>query len=101
MDRQQEYGYIIKYVEENKLNPISHLFETETKGLPSDDWKFNELYHLKSLWTAYCLHNDLTCDTADYDGDVLHLFNVLAEQNPQWNNVEFDQFELWLGSYIC
>lgn len=100
MDRKQEYEYIIKFIEDNEVEPKPQLFAEELKGMPVDDWKCNELYHLKSLWTAYCLHNDLICDTSDYDDDVLHIFNMLVEQNHLWDDVEFDQFDLWLGSYI-
>lgn len=56
---------------------------------------------LRSLWTAYCLHNDLMVDTATYDSDILELWSVvsLGEKNTtEWSS--FDSFDDFMCAHL-
>lgn len=56
---------------------------------------------LRSLWTAYCLHNGLDVDTAQYDGDLLTVWQKVAQQSASnhWNDL--DSFDLYMGENLC
>ncbi len=46
---------------------------------------------LRSLWTAYCLHHNLTVDTATYDSDIAELWGAVSfdgEGTAEWNDFE-------------
>lgn len=52
---------------------------------------------LRSLWTAYCFHQELTVDTAGYDNDLLELWNFMVNcgypLSRWWSTFEdFDAF---------
>ncbi len=50
----------------------------------------------RSLWTAYCLHNDLTVDMSVYKNDILELWDVVSFAEPdtaEWSDLgSFDKF---------
>ncbi len=49
---------------------------------------------LRSLWTAYCLHNNLEVDTMTYDRDILELWSVVSlgeKDTAAWS--DFDSFD--------
>lgn len=57
---------------------------------------------LRALWTAYCLHNGLDCDTRRYDNDLLDLWRVVEQSEPDtadWSN--FDSFDLYMCAWLC
>lgn len=55
---------------------------------------------LRSLWTAYCIHHGLDCDTCKYDNDLLSLWNVMDEQdNTYWS--DFDSFDIFMCKYLA
>lgn len=57
---------------------------------------------LRALWTAYCLHNGLDCDTGRYDNALLELWHTVEESErdtADWSN--FDDFDLYMGRYLC
>lgn len=57
--------------------------------------------HLRILWTAYCLHHNLDVDTADYDNDLLKLWNSLEETGDgtsEWEN--YDGLDLFMCKYL-
>lgn len=56
---------------------------------------------LRMLWAAYCLHYDLWVDTADYDNDLLQLWNVLSETGDgtsEWS--DYDDFDNFMCAYM-
>ena len=56
---------------------------------------------LRSLWTAYCLHNDLIVDTGAYDSDILELWSVVSiseEDTAEWS--DFDSFDNFMCAYL-
>lgn len=62
---------------------------------------------LRSLWTAYCLHNDMECDTKDYDNDIRFVYAVVVKNKScQWVDNEeegivgFDLFDLFMGEEL-
>ena len=56
---------------------------------------------LRSLWTAYCLHNRLDVDTRDYDLTLLKVWEVVSveeEDNAYWSS--FDSFDDFMCSWL-
>lgn len=56
---------------------------------------------LRSLWTAYCLHNDLIVDTGAYDSDILELWSVVSlgeEDTAEWS--DFDSFDNFMCAHL-
>lgn len=102
MDSVQEFQYILDFIVEFSNSIDNELEKVVQETNPKKLWQYNLLYQLKSLWTAYCLHNDLQCDTYCYDDKITKLFNKVKECNPsQWKDEDFNDFDLWFGSYIC
>lgn len=90
MDRHVELDYILKFAEQEDLS-----YEVT-------------LNQFRSLWTAYCLHHDLTPDTMNYDSDIALVWKTLrANTTSPWNYAEedgvnrFDLFDLAMGAYLC
>lgn len=73
MTRKNELGFIIDFVRENDFG-----YDVELK-------------QLRSLWTAYCLHNNLECDTAQYDNDIKKIwFFMERNTNRPFGDIEED-----------
>lgn len=56
---------------------------------------------LRSLWTAYCLHNDLIVDTGTYDDDILELWSAVSlgeEDTAEWS--DFDSFDDFMCAHL-
>ena len=56
---------------------------------------------LRSLWTAYCFHQELTVDTAGYDSDLLELWNEMSEigdGTSEWAG--YDGFDAFMCRYL-
>lgn len=87
VDRLVELSYILKFAVEEDLS-----YEVC-------------LNQLRSLWTAYCLHHDLTPDTSKYDADIALIWGVISENDTSpWNGDEgthdFNLFDLSMGAYL-
>lgn len=57
--------------------------------------------HLRCLWTAYCLHHDVDVDTARYDKNLLGLWDMMLEREPEtadWSN--YDEFDNFMCRYL-
>lgn len=57
--------------------------------------------HLRCLWTAYCFHHNLDVDTARYDNDLLGLWDVMLEGEPEtadWSS--YDEFDNFMCRYL-
>lgn len=59
---------------------------------------------LRSLWTAYCFHKNIDCDTRRYDEDLAAVWDAVYENSTQpWKDndeemaVGFDQFD----NFMC
>lgn len=62
---------------------------------------------LRSLWTAYCLHNNMECDTRCYDNDIRDIYNVLGKNTScPWRDddeegiVGFELFDMYMGEEL-
>lgn len=56
---------------------------------------------LRILWTAYCLHQNLDVDTADYCNDLNGLWQRVAESEPDtadWSS--YNDFENFMCNYL-
>lgn len=75
-------------------------FVTESRG---SSFTNEELFahQILSLWTAYCLHEGRTCDTGQYDNELLSIWELLEENNkPESCYKNFDEFDLFMGQYL-
>ena len=79
IDRDTELNSIIEYVDDNPIDGDGY-----------------ELDQLRSLWTAYCLHQNLVVDTFGYDRDMQAVWNHISKSTGNgvvWKNFEdFDNF---------
>ena len=86
MSQRDEFQFIIDYITSKTTN-----------------FRFKSCRRqLVALWTAYCMHNDLNADTAEYDRALLYLFyNVLTDEQ-KWTmschlvNAFEDMMRQWL-----
>lgn len=56
---------------------------------------------LRCLWTAYCIHKDISTDTDAYDKSLAELWKVMQEEEPQtadWSDK--DSFDTFLCRYL-
>ena len=67
IDRNAEFEYMKKFIVDNDFGPGSETMRDQ----------------LVSLWTAYCIHNNLEPDTSEYDSDLSELWNCFTEK-PSW-----------------
>lgn len=79
----QELEYIIQFAQER--------CETDER------WDDLEQEQLRALWTAYCLHKDLDCDTRDYDEALGRLWFIIANAGIVDYVHEFDKF---MGKFL-
>lgn len=66
---------------------------------------------LRAMWTTYCIHWNLQIDTADYDNDVMCLFNLVRatalQAKEQMLDAEklkrlyFKSFDNFMGKYMA
>lgn len=49
---------------------------------------------LRAMWTTYCIHWKLNIDTADYDGDMRCLFNLVRATALQAKEQKLDAKKL-------
>ena len=56
---------------------------------------------LRALWTAFCFHHNVDCDTREYDSCVLEMWNYLTDNisNP-WSSLDFDGFDHSIGMWL-
>lgn len=61
---------------------------------------------LRALWTAYCLHHRLDCDTGPYDSDISNVWFASVEPSASaFDDSDdfhsFDSFDLYMGALLC
>lgn len=55
------------------------------------------LNQLRSLWTAYCIHQDMEVDTLSYDQDLLVLWETVEKAAPKCEHTaDFDAFDAFM-----
>lgn len=62
---------------------------------------------LRSLWTAYCFHTDIECDTRKYDNDIRTVYSTLEKNTSYpWSDIEddgiigFELFDMFMGEEL-
>lgn len=55
---------------------------------------------IRSLWTTYCLHNNLDTDTQQYDTKLRQVFQAINENSMTDKPFEFEAFDLFMGEYL-
>ena len=83
-DKQEtEFDYLCDFAEEAS-------FDCET--LPAEQ--------LRSLWTAYCFHNNLNIDTFEYDNALKKIWIRLEDkESSSWEGV--DEFDNFMAYSLC
>ena len=57
---------------------------------------------LRSLWMAYCIHNDIDVDTATYDDGIMKIWSCMVDgEVPHQKWADFRDFDLYMGEYLC
>lgn len=83
----REFQYILRFVT-----------QARDASFTSEELFANQLL---ALWTAYCLHKHLTCDTYRYDTELSCIWPLLEEdEKPEGCYKNFDEFDLFLGQYL-
>lgn len=66
-----------------------------------------ECCQLRSLWTAYCLHTDMVCDTKEYDNAILTIWSAVEKNTScPWEDDEeegiigFELFDMYMGEEL-
>lgn len=67
----------------------------------------SECNQLRSLWTAYCLHTDMVCDTKEYDNTILSIWGAVEkntscpwEDDEEEGTVGFELFDMYMGEEL-
>lgn len=76
---------------ENASLPFEYLIEF-AKGIELGDMVGCK--QLRSLWTSYCIVNDVDPDTSEYDTDLFFLWETIQ---PVWKGTSFDEFD----NFMC
>lgn len=85
MDEKSEWKFLMGFVKDDTV-----YFHNETCR-----------NQFMALWTAYCLHNDLTVDTAMYDAVLMDLFNALSdEQKAELRCPYFSEFDSMMCQWL-
>lgn len=85
MDEQREYEYILECIE--SIEDLSEMVVMQ---------------QLRCLWTAYCLHQNLDVDTAEYDNRVMEMWNVMQEnESAPYSSLEYGHFYNAMSKYLA
>lgn len=64
----------------------------------NEDFDYDVCYQqLRSLWTAYCLHNNIECDTESHYSRLSDIYYALTENISCPEITSFDRFD----HYMC
>lgn len=86
MNENKEWEFLLGYVKDNTV-----YFYTETCR--------NQLL---SLWTAYCLHNNLEVDTIMYDVELIDLWNAIPiEHRRELRCSNWGEFDDLMGAWMA
>lgn len=53
---------------------------------------------LRMLWTVYCLHHGLMVDTAEYDNNLLEMWNEIGDGTSEWDG--YNSFDAFMCKYL-
>lgn len=79
----KEFAYLIDFAEDGK-NANSTWYK-----------------QLRALWTAFCLHWGLDCDTLAYDTCIGRLWEAVEEGSAAASCPCFEKFDLYMGTQLC
>lgn len=92
MTKKGEWDFIIDYIREN----VECIPKMRKKGITC--LCYNQLI---SLWTAYCLHNDVFPDTYEWDNDMLSLYHVIATKfDVEISEKDLNEFDILMSTYL-
>lgn len=103
-DAEQAVEEAAEFIEELRKHLSTKSRELEyMKKFAQESYFDDELSRdqLRSLWTAYCLHNDLIVDTYTYDNDIMELWSVVSlgeEDTAEWS--DFDSFDNFMCAHL-
>jgi len=82
INREQEFLYLKNYVKESNFG----------EDICQEQ--------MRCLWTTYCLHNNLTVDTIDYDNDLLSVWETAEGIGNRSTFCTYDDFDDFMCSYL-
>ncbi len=93
-ERDAEWDRLLQFVQGNKddFGPL-----TEEWTLADDSSEGVVRHQLLSMWTAYCVHNDLEPDTSTYDQAILKVWGLLADD---CESECFASFDAYMGQFL-
>lgn len=103
-DAEQAVEEAAEFIEELRKHLSTKSRELEyMKKFAQESYFDDELSRdqLRSLWTAYCLHNDLIVDTYTYDNDIMELWSIVSlgeEDTAEWS--DFDSFDNFMCAHL-
>ena len=80
-----------------KMNELSFLFEWVRE---TDFCGDLDIDILRILWTAYCFHNGLDVDTAEYDNVLLCIYNSIVPNDSVNVLMTYDEFDAYMAHYL-
>lgn len=86
-------------MDKNKRAELDYIFNFINEGFFDQDIECDQL---RSLWTAFCLHNNLDVDTVEYDNILFEIWESVAsteKDNAFWD--DFCSFDVFMGFYLC
>lgn len=78
-----------------KMNELSFLFKWVREADFCGDL---DIDILRILWTAYCFHNGLYVDTAEYDNVLLCIYNSILDSPDAL--MSYDEFDAYMVHYL-
>ena len=91
----KEFAYILNFIDEEILD-ISYYFNRVKN---KDDYESEIIFRqLRSLWTTYCMHEDLMPDTLEYDVNFKQVYNAIAKELPI---IPYESFDLFMGGNLA
>lgn len=77
-------------------------FDTILDVINEDDFS-NKIVRnqIRSLWTAFCIHQNIEPDTREYDEKLSILFDAIKNSSMQSKPFNFEAFDLFMGEYLC
>ena len=80
-----------------KMNELSFLFKWVREADFCGDL---DIDILRILWTAYCFHNGLDVDTAEYDNVLLCIYNSIVPNDSVNVLMTYDEFDAYMAHYL-
>ena len=91
----KEFQYILNFVKDEIINISYYILGVKNE----DDYDKHIIFRqLRSLWTSYCMHEDLVPDTLQYDVKFSEIYKEIQKEIP---TIPFESFDLFMGGNLA